>query len=112
MSKCGGSCGGPYWPIRQSATKNTRKFELEAKRIAFKLRADFSIVNQLPPHSPWWKKNKVYLKWMEMKGNHKKRKYGIEHRPALVVSLNDKYKAFYDWDELENKINRFVITAM
>jgi len=112
MSKMGGSCGGPYWPVRQSPTEHSEKFEQESKRIAFKHDAEFAVVNQLPRHSPWWRKNKVYLKYIEFLSDLKKRKYKINKRPALVVSLNEKFLTLYDWDDLEKKVNKFIITAM
>ena len=112
LSKCGGSCGGPYYPVRQSSTRASMKFEQEAKRVADKLKADFTIINQLPPHSPWWKKNKVYLRYLEFVADSKRRKYGIKRKPALVVSVNDKYITLYDWEELEKKVNDFVVKSM
>jgi hypothetical protein len=112
MSKCGGSCGGPYWPVRQSPSEKSLKFEIEAKRIAFKLKADFSVVNQLPYNSPWWKRNKIYLRWLEMKSDHLRRKYRVSHRPALVVTENGKHLTIYDWEDLEMKINNFRIKVM
>jgi hypothetical protein len=107
MAKAGGSCGGPYWPVRQSPTDKTRKFEMEAKRVAFKMHSEFSVVNELPPHPEWWMKNKIYIRWIEHLSNSKKRKYGIKSRPALVVSINDQFKVFYSSEELEKKINEF-----
>jgi hypothetical protein len=107
MSKAGGSCGGPYWPVRQSPTDKTQKFEMEAKRIAFKNRAEFSVVNELPPNPNWWMKNKIYIRWVEFVSDSKKRKYKIKQRPALVVSENNKFEVFYDWEDLEKRVDRF-----
>jgi hypothetical protein len=112
MSKCGGSCGGPYWPVRQSQSKKSQLFEREVKRISQKLDAEFSIINELPRHPAWWMKNKVYLRWIEFVSNNKKRKYKIKQRPALVVTMNDKFEVIYDWDELEKKVNDFKLKAM
>jgi hypothetical protein len=112
MSKAGGSCGGPYWPVRQSATKSTQKFELEAKRIAFKNRAEFIIINGLPPNPEWWMKNKIYLRWIEHVSNSKKRKYKIKQRPALVISQNGEFEVFYDWEDLEKKVDLFRLKAL
>ncbi len=111
MSKCGGSCGGPYWPVRQSPTKDSERFEMEAKRVAFKLRSDFTVVNELPLKPEWWMKNKVYLRWLEFVSDNKKRKYNIKQRPALLVTMNDKFEVFYDWHDLEKKVNNFRIKA-
>jgi hypothetical protein len=112
MSKCGGSCGGPYWPVRQSSTEKSEKFEQEAKRVAEKLSAEFTIVNQLPRHSPWWKKNKIYLRWIEHVSNKKQRKYGIKLRPALVVIQNENFVTIYDWKGMEKIINKFRIETI
>ena len=112
MSKCGGSCGGPYWPIRQSPTIKSQKFELEAKRIAFKLRAEFKTINELPQEAKWWMKNKIYLRYIEFISDVKKRKYKIQKRPALVLTMNDKFEVYYDWVDLEKKVNDFRIKAL
>jgi hypothetical protein len=112
MSKAGGSCGGPYWPVRQTASRNSEKFEMEAKRIAFKNRAEFSVVNELPPNPNWWMKNKIYLRWIEFVSNNKKRKFKIKQRPALVVSENNKFEVFYEWEDLEKKVDRFRSKAL
>jgi hypothetical protein len=111
MSKCGGGCGGPFWPVRRSSTDKTMRFELEAKRIASKFRAEFSVINALSSHAQWWKKNTIYMKWLGMKADIKQRKYKIKHKPALVVRLGDKSTVFYDLAELEKKVRDFVATA-
>jgi hypothetical protein len=112
MAKAGGSCGGPYYPVRQSASPSSLKFEVEAKRIAHKFGAEFTIMNQLPPHSPWWKKNEAYLRWMNYKARKLIRKYGVDHKPALVVRINDKHMIVYDDRDLEKNINKFKVQAL
>ena len=112
LSKCGGGCGGPFWPVRQSSTKDTLLFENEAKRIAHWLGGTFSVVNVLPNNAPWWKKNTLYLKWLGFKTDLLLRKYNIKHRPALVVSVNEKYRTFYTRADLERKIQRFLVQAI
>jgi len=112
FSKCGGGCGGPYWPVRQSPNNDTLKFEMEAKRLAARFKGEFSIVNELPPHSPWWKRNTLYLKWLGMKADRKQRKFGVKRKPALIVRLNNKNKTFYTWEGLEKKIQQFIVQAM
>jgi hypothetical protein len=111
LSKCGGGCGGPFWPVRQSPTNETQKFESEAKRLANRFQGEFSIVNELPPKAPWWKKNTLYLKWLGFKADRKQRKYGVEHKPALVVRVNKLNKTFYTFKGLENNIQKFLIQA-
>ena len=112
LSKCGAGYGGPFWPVRQSPSHKTLKFESEAKRLASRFHGKFSIVNELPPNSPWWKRNTICLKWLAFIAERKQRKYGVKSKPALVVKLNEKSKTFYTWDGLENDIQRFVIQAM
>ncbi len=112
FSKAGGSCGGPYYPVRQTATLESLKFEGEAKNIAYKFNADFTIVNQLPPNSPWWKKNEAYLKWMNYKARRLARKYKLEHKPALVVGIGAKHLTAYDTQNLEKKISKFKVQAL
>lgn len=112
MSKAGGTCGGPYWPVRRTPTKPSQKFETEAKRIAYKLKAEFDIPNELPERIPWWKRNTLTIKWMLLKAKRKMRKYGVTKKPALVVTLNKKSKAFYNASDLEKKVNNFIIQAM
>ena len=112
MSKAGGSCGGPYYPVRQSASKPSLKFEAEAKLVAQKTGAEFTIMNQLPPRSPWWKKNEAYLRWMNRKARKLVRKYGIDHKPALVVRIGDKHMIVYDDQDLEKKVNKFKVQAL
>jgi len=111
LSKCGGGCGGPYWPVRQSTTNETLKFESEAKRLADRFHGEFSIVNELPPNSPWWKKNTLYLKWLGFKADRKQKKYSVKRKPALVVRVNKTNKAFYSLEGLENNIQKFLIQA-
>jgi hypothetical protein len=111
LSKCGGGCGGPFWPVRQSTTNETQKFESEAKRLADRYQGEFSIVNELPPKSPWWKKNTIYLKWLGFKADRKQRKYGVKHKPALVVRIKKLNKTFYTWEGLENNVQKFLIQA-
>ena len=112
MAKAGGSCGGPYYPVRQSASLKSLKFESEAKRIANKLGAEFTIINQLPQRSPWWKKNEAYLRWMNRKARKLVKKYGIDHKPALVVRIGDKHMIVYDEQDLEKKVNKFKVQAL
>jgi hypothetical protein len=111
LSKCGGGCGGPFWPVRQSPTKSTRQLELEAKRIASKLRIEFEVMNTLPEDPPWWKKNTLYIKWLSLKSDYLKHKYGLKTKPALVVKVMDKAKAFYDITNLEKNIRDFITQA-
>jgi hypothetical protein len=69
-------------------------------------------LNQLPPHSPWWKKNKAYFRWLLFKSDRKKKKYGIKQKPALVITFNNKHKTIYNWENLEKVVNDFIIKAM
>ncbi|WP_455392460.1 hypothetical protein [[Eubacterium] cellulosolvens] len=112
LSKCGGGCGGPYWPVRQSANNESLKFEAESKRLAERFHSEFDVVNELPPNSPWWKKNTLYLKWLGFKADRKQHRYGVKRKPALVVKFKNKSKAFYTWKGLENKIQKFISKAM
>ena len=111
LSKCGGGCGGPFWPVRRSPTRDAQKFELEAKRVASKLHSEFKVVNELPNNPPWWMKNTLYIKWLGLKSDYLKRKYRIKSKPALVVKVMDRSKAFYNWSDLEKNVRKFVTQA-
>ncbi len=111
LSKAGGGCGGPFWPVKQSVSRKTQRFEFEAKRIASELGGNFSVVNALTRNAPWWKRNTIYLKWLGMKSDLKQRKYGLKHKPALVVRTGKKAKVFYDLDDLEKGVRNFISQA-